>query len=103
MFNLLSPYAIDSFLPIAKWLAIGLVGAFIIAILIVGLTKKDLLKKTVKVLLSCLFVFLLVLGLACLIMEIVKSYSATYAEENWLDRNALIKFVSIIINKFNRH
>ena len=98
MFNLLSPYAIDSFLPIAKWLAIGFVGAFIIAILIVGLTKKDLLKKTVKVLLSCLFVFLLALGLACLIMEIVKSYSSTYAEENWLDRNALIKFVLIPIS-----
>lgn len=98
MFNLLSPYAIDSFLPIAKWLAIGFVGAFIIAILIVGLTKKDLLKKTVKVLLSCLFVFLLALGLACLIMEIVKSYSTTYAEENWLDRNALIKFVLIPIS-----
>ncbi len=98
MFNLLSPYAIDSFLPIAKWLAIGFVGAFILAILIVGLIKKDLLKKTVKVLISCLFIFLLTLGLTCLIMEIVKSYSVSYAQENWLDRDALIKFVLIPIS-----
>ena len=98
MFNLLSPYAIDNFLPIAKWLAIALVLACLIAIFIVSLTKKQLLKRTIKVLVFGLFVFLLMLGLACLIMEIIKSYSVSYAQDNWLDRDALIKFVLIPIS-----
>lgn len=98
MFNLLSPYAIDNFLPIAKCLAIALVLACLIAIFIVSLTRKQLLKRTVKVLLFGLFVFLLMLGLACLIMEIIKSYSVSYAQDNWLDRDALIKFVLIPIS-----
>ena len=98
MFNLLSPYAIDNFLPIAKCLAIALVLACLIAIFIVSLTKKQLLKRTIKVLVFGLFVFLLMLGLACLIMEIIKSYSVSYAQDNWLDRDALIKFVLIPIS-----
>ena len=98
MFNLLSPYAIDNFLPIAKCLAIALVLACLIAVFIVSLTKKQLLKRTIKVLVFGLFVFLLMLGLACLIMEIIKSYSVSYAQDNWLDRDALIKFVLIPIS-----
>lgn len=95
MYNLLSGYAIDAFLPIAKWLSIGFASALIIAILIVCLTQKQNAKNTVKKLFLVLFAFLLALGLTCLIMEIAKKYSVSYAEENWLDRTALLKFVLI--------
>lgn len=93
MYNLLSGYAIDAFLPIAKWLSIGFASAMVIAILIVSLIKKQNAAKPIKNLFFALFAFLLVLGLTCLIMGIAKKYSASYAEDNYLDRSALLKFV----------
>lgn len=96
MFNLLlSNYAIDQFLPIAKWLVIGAIVFMLICWLIVYLVKKESFSTFMKSSLIALFFFLLVIGLTSLIMEIAKSYSAAYAEENWLDRNALINYVLI--------
>ncbi len=97
MYNLLSSYAIDNFLPIAKWLAIAMIALSVVVCLIMYFAKKDSFSKVVKYLLFCLFIFLAVLGLACLIMEILKGYSSSYAEENWLDRQALISKVLIPI------
>lgn len=95
MFNLLTPYAIDVFEPIAKWLVIGATSVILISWLIALLTKKDALLPLIKTTVAALFIFLLAVGLTCLIMEIAKSYSLSYAEENWLDRQALLKYVLI--------
>ncbi len=98
MFNLLSNFAIDLFLPVAKWLTIGVVALAIILLFVIYFAKKENFSKWVKNIIGALFVFLLALGLACLIMEISKKYSESYAEENWLDRLALIKLVLVPIS-----
>lgn len=85
MFNLLSPFAIEVFLPIAKWLAIGVVGAVVIAGLLVFLLKRELFPKYAKYAIFGLFLFLAILGISCLIMEIAKKYSQAYADENGID------------------
>ena len=95
MLNLLSTYAIDAFLPIAKWLVIGFISILLISWLTAFLTNKTGFNKFVKISLIVLFGFLLLIGLTCLVMEIAKSYSLSYAEKNWLDRDALIKYVLI--------
>ncbi len=96
MLNFLTPtFAIDKFIPIAKWLAVGVVAlALVLSIVFFFIDKKDF-PKTLKRILIALFAFLLLLGLTCLIMELIKSYSAEYAEENWLDRSYLIKYILI--------
>ena len=100
MSNLLSNFAIDSFLPIAKWVVVGIVGAVIISLVLVFFLKKDFFKKFAKITLLSLFFFLLAVGLCCLIMEITKSFSPEYAEKNWLDRKALISYVLVPISCF---
>ena len=97
MLNLLTPFAIEVFEPIAKWLAIGAVGAVIIAGLLVFLLKKDAFPKFAKYALFGLFVFLLILGLTSLILEIAKKYSQAYADENGLDTLAVATHVLIPI------
>ncbi len=100
MLNLLSTYAIDLILPIAKWIVIGAVGAVIISLVLVYFLKKDFFSKFSKIILLSLFFFLLIIGLICLIAEITKSFSFEYAEENWLDREALINYVLIPLSCF---
>ena len=98
MTNLLATFAIDNFLPIAKWVVIGVVAAVIIALVLAFFIKRELFPKVAKILLLSLFFFLLAIGLACLIMEIAKSFSPEYALENWLDRTAIISYVLIPIS-----
>ncbi|MBO7344571.1 MAG: energy-coupled thiamine transporter ThiT [Clostridia bacterium] len=75
MFNLLSTHAIDLFLPIAKWLAIGVIVLSLIAILIVALLKKERLSVYFKTVLFIVFLFLLALGITALILDLVKSFN----------------------------
>lgn len=95
MQNLLTPFAIEVFEPIAKWLAIGVVIIMLISWLVVFLMKKESFIRFMKTTLFILFVFLLVLGLTCLIMEIGKKYSLSYADENGLDTLAVATHVLI--------
>jgi len=97
MLNLLSTYAIDLILPIAKWIVIGIIALVIIALVLSFFLDKQSFPKSARAILISLFFVLLSIGLACLIMEITKSYSLEYAEENWLDRKALIYYVLIPI------
>lgn len=94
-YNLLTTYAIDKFLPIAKWLVIGAIIIALVSWLAVYLMKKENCLPFIKRTLIALFFLLLTIGLSCLIMEIAKSFSDAYAQENWLDKNALIKYVLI--------
>lgn len=95
MFNLLSNYAIDKFLPVAKWLVIGFILVVLISWLIVALARREKFSTFAKNTLIALFVILLAIGLTCLVLEIIKSYSQSYAEDNWLNREGLITHVLI--------
>lgn len=97
MVNLLTPFAIDAFEPIAKWLALSVVGACLIAGVLVFILKRALFPKFAKYTLFGLFVFLLVLGICCLSMEIAKKYSQSYADENGIDPLVIAKYLLIPI------
>lgn len=75
LINLLSNSAIDFFLPIAKWLAIGVLIASLLACIAVFLGKKEYSTKIIKCILFILFIFFAVLGICCLIMKIIAEYS----------------------------
>ena len=75
MLNLLSQPAIEIFLPIAKWLAIGVLIASILSCIAVFLNKKEYAQKIIKIVLFILFIFFTVLGITCLIMKIISEYS----------------------------
>ena len=93
--NLLSGYAIDVFEPIAKWATIGVIAALIVAGILVFFLKRGEFKKFVKYALFGLLVFLLAVGIAGLIMEIAKSFNPNYVEENYMDRQAVTKYIFI--------
>ena len=93
--NLLSGYAIDAFEPIAKWATIGVIAALIVAGILVFLLKRDEFNKFVKYALFGLLVFLLAVGIVGLIMEIAKSFNPNYVEENYMDRQAVTKYIFI--------
>ena len=40
--NLLSSYVFDTLEPIAKWISIGVLGTFVLALLIIFFSKKEL-------------------------------------------------------------
>jgi len=92
---LLSGYAIDAFEPIAKWATIGVIVALIVAGILVFLLKRDEFNKFVKYALFGLLVFLLAVGIAGLILEIAKSFNPNYVEENYMDRQAVTKYIFI--------
>ena len=85
MYNLLTPFAIEVFEPIAKWLALGVIGVALILGVLVYFIKKDLFAKTAKILAFSVFLFLLVLGISCLCMEIGKKYNQDYLGSNPID------------------
>ena len=85
MSTLLTP-AIDVFLPIAKWLTIGIVAAAILVSLTVFFAKRNIFSKWVKYTIFFTFIFLLLLGIACLIMNVIDGY---------LDNDAAIKYILI--------
>lgn len=97
MYNFLTNYAIDGFEPIAKWLALGVVIATLIVGIFIFATQRTLFPKFVKYATFGLFVFFLVLGLSCLIMEICKKYSQSYADENGIDPLIIAKYLLIPI------
>lgn len=100
MVNFLTPFAIEVFSPIAKWLAIGIIGAIIVAGLLIFLLRRNSFAKFLRYALYSLFVFLLVLGLICLILEIAKKYSQTYADENGIDPKVIATYVLLPIALF---
>lgn len=94
--NLLSAAnALDSFEPIAKWLTIGVVAALIVTGIILFFAEKATFKTYFRYALPELFVYLLVVGIAFFALDLAKHYSDEYAEENWLDKGMLIRYVLI--------
>ncbi len=97
MLNLLTPYAIDVFEPIAKWTSVSVALALIVCGIAVFFAKKNYFSKFCKLALFGLLIYLLVIGITGLIMEIAKSFDPNYIEENYMDRQAVTKYIFIPI------
>ena len=96
LYSLLSTvYAVERFEPIAKWLTIGILAALLITGTILFFCKRSAVGKFAKIALIGSFCYLLILGIVFFCLDIAKNYSDSYAEENWLDKPILIKFVLI--------
>lgn len=95
MYNLLTTYAIDLYMPIAKWVAIGVIAFMLLSWLVVFLLKKENVLSFIKTTLYILFAFLLVVGIIGLILEIAKSFNPTYIEDNYLDRTGVTNYILI--------
>lgn len=94
--NLLSAAnAIDKFEPVAKWLTIGIVAALLVTGVVLFFADKAAFKTYFKYALTELFVYLLVIGVLLFALDVAKHYSDEYAEENWLDKDMLIRFVLV--------
>lgn len=93
--SLLSANAFDTFQPIAKWLTVGFLAAFVLLSVVEYCTRKAEFGKFAKNAFFVLAVYLLALAVVFFALDIVKHYSDEYAEENWLNKTALVKFVLI--------
>lgn len=88
-------YAVDCFAPLAKWLTLGLFAAILVVGALVFLLKRSVFPKFLKVACTSGFCYLLCLGIVFFSLDIAKNYSDSYTEENWLDKQMLVKFVLI--------
>lgn len=95
LFSLLSATAIDVFEPVAKWSTLGILLALIAVGVVLFFAKRSIFPKYVKYAFFAAFAYLLALAIAFFAMDIANHYSDEYAEENWLDKDVLIRFVFI--------
>ena len=93
--SLLSAYAVEAFEPVAKWLTVGLLAAALLANLIVFLAKRKVFGQFAKYTAIGFAAYLLCLAIVFFALDIAKNYSDSYAEENWLDKQALVRFVLV--------
>ena len=92
-FNCLMAFAIHTLEPIAIWATLAVLG---IAFLVCGyayLKQKATFAKIVKFTLITIAVYFLLLSVALFIADLSYHYSDEYAEENWLDKQVLTRFV----------
>ena len=87
--------SIDLFEPIAKWLTVGVIALLLIVGAILFFVKRSVCSTYVKYAFFGVFFYSLVLAIVFLSLDIAHHYSDTYTQENWLDKDALIKFVFI--------
>lgn len=91
--SLLSAYAVEAFEPVAKWLTVGIFATALIAGAIVFFAKREAFGKYAKYVLIGLVAYLLCLAIVFFSLDIAKNYSDSYTEENWLDKQALVRLV----------
>ncbi len=94
--NLMSNYLFDTLEPIAKWISIGVLGTFVFALLIIFFSKKENYTKAEvsKTLGGVAVFYAIVMGIALVVLEMVKKFSGSYLEDNWVNKN-IIPFVFI--------
>lgn len=88
-------YAADISEHVALWLTLPLVAFAAAAGTVQFFTNRENFAKWLKYTLVSAVIYATVLGLVMLILSIVKSYSTSYAEENWLAREQLITYVFV--------
>jgi thiamine transporter len=93
--SLLSAYAVEQFEPFAKWISVGVIALLLIVGAVIFFIKKPIFGKFVKYAFFGVFLYLLALAVVFFALDIAKNYSDSYAEENWLDKQTLVKFVLV--------
>ena len=92
MLNLLSSnYFFDTLEPIAKWISIGVLGTFVLALLVIFFSKKENYTKTevTKTLGAVAVFYAIVMGIVLVVLEMIKKFSDSYLEDNWVSQNIL--------------
>lgn len=99
-FLLLNSYLIDKIEPFAKWITVGLFALVVISLIALAVidavknkksqTKNsNLLASTYKKIVIPFFFYALVLGLLLLVLELVKKFSNSYLEDNWVNKDVI--------------
>lgn len=90
MFQLLEvTYPIDSVQPVLKWVTIGLVVIALVAGIVCYFAKRELFPRYCKYGLIALSIYAVLACITLLGLDIQKHYSESYAEENWLELQAI--------------
>ncbi|MBE5737554.1 MAG: hypothetical protein E7348_04050 [Clostridiales bacterium] len=94
--NLMSNYLFDTLEPIAKWISIGVIGTMIISLIVIFFNKKDTFSKSevVKTIGGVAVLYSVVMGIALVVLEMLKKFSSGYLEDNWVSEN-IIPYVFI--------
>ncbi len=87
--NLLSGFAIDVAEPYLIWGTVAILGALIVAGVVIFFAKRAAFKKYLKSASISFVFYALVLGIVALSLEIAKKYSVNYLEENWVHLDAI--------------
>ena len=95
LYSLLSANAVDAFAPIAKWLTVGVILTLIAFCTVIFFVRRTAFPKYLKYVLIGLFLYLLALAIAFFTLDIAKHYSDEYAQENWLDKRAMVRYLLI--------
>ena len=93
--SLLSSYAVERFTPVATWLSVGVFATLLVIGVLLFFVKKEFLPKFIKRAFFAVVLYLLTLAVLFFALDIAKNYSDSYAEENWLDKQTLIKFILV--------
>ena len=93
-FSLLANYAFDSAETVVLWLTVAVVGALLLAGVILYFAKRDIFAKYVKYGLLGFLAYALVVGITMLALQLAKRTSDTYLEDNWLNAD-VINFVIV--------
>ena len=93
--SLLSVYAIDIFEPIAKWLTIGILACALLMGTLIFFLKRKAFSVFIKYAFFSLASYLLIAAILFFSFDIAYHYSDGYAQENWLDKQTLIRLVLV--------
>ena len=93
--SLLSVYAIDIFEPIAKWLTIGILACALLTGTLIFFLKRKAFSAFLKYAFFSLASYLLIMAILFFAFDIAYHYSDGYAQENWLDKQTLIRLVLV--------
>ncbi len=94
--NLLSSYVFDTLEPIAKWISIGVIGTMLLSLFIIFFSKKESFSKSelVKTVGGVAVFYAVVMGIALVLLEMLKKFSSGYLEDSWVSEK-IIPFVFI--------
>lgn len=100
VFNLLADYAFDAAEPIALWLTVAIVGAMLLAGIIVFFAKRDIFAKVTTYMVYGFTLYALVMGIVMLVLQLVKRSDPAYMEDNDLAANVITYVIIPLIVVF---
>ncbi len=93
LYSLMASYAVDAFEPIATWLTVAVIATLLVVGVVLFFVKRTVVGKYAKFALFGAFAYLLVIAILFIALDFAKHYSDSYAEENWLDKQTVIRFM----------